>query len=79
MLCHDLNYAVGNFIHSLGDAHIYSNHLSQAEELLRREPRGLSQIRITAPKRTSIFDLRFEDIVITTPEQHPALKCPISK
>ena len=79
LLCHDLNYAVGNFIHSLGDAHIYSNHLLQANEMIERTPKGLSKIEIRAPKRTSIFDIRFEDIVITTPEQHPALKCPISK
>ena len=79
LLCHDLNYAVGNFIHSLGDAHIYSNHLQQARELIDRAPKGLSKIGIRAPKRTSIFDIRFEDIVIITPEQHPALKCPISK
>lgn len=78
-LCHDLNYAVGRFIHTPGDAHIYSNHLSGVRKMMERECLGLSKLTITAPKRTSIFDLKFEDFRLEQAPQHEAIKFEISK
>jgi thymidylate synthase len=68
---------VGEFIHTLGDTHLYLNHFEQVEEQLAREPRPLPRLRLN-PQVRSIADLRFEDIEIEGYDPHPTIKAPMS-
>jgi thymidylate synthase len=63
----------GDFIHTLGDAHIYSNHMEQVKTQLQREFKPLPKLRLN-PAIKNIFDFKFEDISIEGYESHPALK-----
>jgi thymidylate synthase len=65
------------FIHTLGDAHLYLNHLEQARLQLTREPRPLPRMEID-PAITSIFDYRYEDFRLAGYDPHPAIKAPIA-
>lgn len=67
----------GDFVHTLGDAHLYSNHLEQARLQLTREPRPLPTMRIN-PSVKSIFDFRFEDFELLNYDPHPAIKAPVA-
>jgi len=67
----------GEFIHTLGDAHLYLNHLEQADEQLSRQPLPLPQMRIN-PEVTSIFDFVFEDFELVGYEHHPHIKAPVA-
>jgi thymidylate synthase len=67
----------GEFIHTLGDTHLYLNHFDQVEEQLSREPRPLPTLRLN-PEVRSIADLRFEDIEIVDYDPHPTIKAPMS-
>jgi len=67
----------GDFVHTLGDAHLYLNHLDQAREQLTREPLPLPRLRLN-PAVTSLFDFRFEDIVIENYQAHPSIRAPIA-
>lgn len=64
---------VGDFVHTLGDAHLYSNHVEQARLQLSREPRPLPTLRLN-PGVSSIFDFRYEDIDFEGYQPHPAIK-----
>ncbi len=68
---------VGDFVHTLGDAHLYLNHLDQAREQLTREPRVLPTLTLKE-KRTSIFDFQYDDFLIDGYDPHPAIKAPIA-
>lgn len=68
---------VGDFVHTLGDAHLYSNHLEQTREQLGREPRSLPQLTLN-PAIKDLFAFKFEDIEITGYDPHPAIKAPIA-
>ena len=65
------------FIHTLGDAHLYNNHLEQAQLQLTREPRQLPVMRIN-PEVKSIFDFHYEDFTLEGYEPHPHIKAEVS-
>lgn len=64
---------LGDFVHTLGDAHIYTNHLQQVQEQLSRDVRALPQMKIN-PAVTDIFGFRFEDFTLENYDPHPAIK-----
>lgn len=67
----------GDFVHTLGDAHLYLNHLEQADEQLSRTPYPLPQMRLN-PAVTSLFDFRFEDFQLEGYQHHPHIKAPVA-
>ena len=67
----------GEFIHTFGDAHLYSNHLEQADLQLSREPFPLPTMRLN-PEVTDLFAFRFEDFRLEGYQCHPAIKAPIA-
>ena len=67
----------GEFVHTLGDAHLYSNHLDQAKLQLSREPKSLPSLKIN-PEIKDIFDFKFEDFEVVDYEYHPGIKAPIA-
>ena len=67
----------GDFVHTLGDAHLYLNHLEQADLQLSRSPRPLPQLAIN-PAVTSIFNFRFEDFTLTGYDPHPHISAPVA-
>jgi thymidylate synthase len=67
----------GEFVHTLGDAHLYSNHFEQAREQLAREPRPLPKLALN-PDVRSLFDFRYEDVAIVDYQSWPAIKAPIA-
>ncbi len=73
MMAQVCGYAPGDFVHTFGDAHIYSNHLEQLELQLSREPRPLPKM-ILNPEIKDIFDFTFEDFNLTDYDPHPHIK-----
>jgi thymidylate synthase len=71
----DLDY--GDFVHTFGDAHIYSNHFEQVELLLSRNPKSYPSMKIN-PDIRSIFDFRFEDFMLENYDPWPAIKAPVA-
>ncbi|MFG6084249.1 thymidylate synthase [Paracoccus litorisediminis] len=77
MLAHVTGYEVGDFVHTMGDAHIYLNHLDQVRTQLARDTRPLPKLVITR-KVDSIFDFKFEDFRFEGYDPHPAIKAPVA-
>jgi thymidylate synthase len=67
----------GDFVHTLGDAHLYSNHLEQTKLQLSRECRSLPTMKIN-PEIKSIFDFKFEDFELLNYDPHPHIKAPVA-
>ena len=67
----------GDFVHTLGDAHLYLNHLEQADLQLSRSPRALPQLKINQAV-TSLFDFKFADFTLTGYDPHPHIKAPVA-
>lgn len=67
----------GEFIHTLGDAHIYTNHLDQVKEQLTRTPRPLPKMIIN-PDKKDIFDFAYDDFTLSDYDPYPPIKAPIS-
>lgn len=68
---------VGDFVHTLGDAHLYLNHLDQAREQLTREPRPLPRLELD-PSVRSIEDFAIESVNVVGYDPHPAIKAPVA-
>ena len=77
MMAQVCELAPGEFVHVLGDAHLYSNHLAQADLQLTREPHPLPVMKIN-PEVRSIFDFEFEDFELSGYTAHPAIAAPIA-
>ena len=67
----------GEFVHTFGDAHLYSNHVDQAREQLTREPRPLPRMRLN-PDVGSVFDFTLDDFELVGYEPHPPIRAPIA-
>ena len=67
----------GEFVHTLGDTHLYLNHLEQVDEQLSREPRPLPTMHLN-PEVKSVFDFRYEDFTLEGYDPHPTIKAPMS-
>jgi len=67
----------GEFVHALGDTHLYLNHLEQAREQLQRQPRALPVMRLN-PEVTDLFAFRYEDFALEGYAPHPAIKAPVA-
>lgn len=67
----------GEFIHTLGDAHVYVNHFEQAHAQLARTPRPLPHMQLN-PDRTSLFEFDYNDFTLFGYDPHPALKAPVA-
>ncbi len=77
MVAQACNLKAGEFVHTLGDAHLYSNHLEQAREQLARTPRAMPTMSLN-PAVKSVFDFKFEDFTLNDYDPHPAIKAPIA-
>src|SRR5690606_30689281 len=77
MVAQVTGYTPGDFVHTFGDAHLYSNHFEQARRQLAREPRPLPML-VLNPDVRSIFDFRFEDVAIEGYDPWPAIKAPVA-
>ncbi|MCZ0701905.1 thymidylate synthase [Natronobacillus azotifigens] len=77
LVAHECGLEVGEFVHTLGDTHIYQNHVDQVKTQLSRTPYALPKIKIN-PALPSIFDLELTDIELVDYQSHPAIKAPIA-
>jgi len=77
MMAQVCDLGLGDFVHTFGDAHLYSNHMEQTELQLSREPRGLPGIKIN-PEVKNIFDFKFEDFELLDYNPHPHIKAKVA-
>jgi thymidylate synthase len=77
MMAQVMGLAPGEFIHTFGDAHLYLNHLDQADAQMKRIPRALPRIEIN-PSVQSIFDFKYEDFKLVGYDPHPHIAAPVA-
>ncbi|MEO1543227.1 MAG: thymidylate synthase [Pseudomonadota bacterium] len=77
MMAQVSGFKPGDFVHTLGDAHLYLNHLEQAEQQLTRAPRALPTMSLN-PDISNIFDFTFEDFTLTGYDPHPHIRAPVA-
>lgn len=77
MVAQVTNLQPGEFVHTLGDAHLYDNHLEQAQLQLEREPRSLPTMQLN-PEVKSLFDFKFEDFSLENYDPHPHISAPVA-
>lgn len=77
MVAQACDLRVGDFVHTLGDAHLYSNHLEQAREQLSREPRALPKL-VLNPEVRDLFAFHYDDISFDGYDPHPAIRAPVA-
>ncbi|MHB8741519.1 MAG: thymidylate synthase [Sulfuricaulis sp.] len=77
MVAQVTGYKPGEFVHTLGDAHLYLNHLEQVHTQLAREPRPLPVMRLN-PEKTSLFDFDYDDFELLNYDPHPSIKAPVA-
>lgn len=77
MIARECGLEAGDFVHTLGDTHLYLNHMEQVDEQLSREPRPLPQMHLN-PDIKSVFDFRYEDFTLEGYNPHPTIKAPMS-
>ena len=77
MVAQACGLGVGDFVHTLGDAHLYSNHFEQAREQLSREPRALPTLKLD-PAVRDLFEFKYDDIAIEGYDPHPAIRAPVA-
>ena len=73
MMAQVCGFEAGEFIHTLGDAHIYTNHFDQVELQLSRDPKPLSTLKLN-PNISDLFDFKYEDIEVLNYDPHPGIK-----
>jgi len=77
LIAHECGLEVGEFIHTLGDAHIYLNHIDQVETQLKRNPKAFPKLTLNSEKN-SVFDFDLEDIQVEGYDPHPTIKAPVA-
>lgn len=77
MIAQECGYALGDFVHTLGDAHIYTNHFEQVQTQLERVPRVLPVMKLN-PAVKSVFDFDYEDFTLEGYDPYPVIKAPIA-
>ena len=77
MMAQVTGFEPGEFVHTFGDAHLYLNHLEQADLQLARAPRALPRMEIN-PAVRSIFDFKFEDFALSGYDPHPHIKAAVA-
>ena len=77
MIAHVSNLKVGDFVHTFGDAHIYTNHIEQVKMQLQRKPMNLPKIELNN-SINNLFDFQYEDIKIIDYESHPHIKAKVA-
>ena len=77
MIAQECGLQAGEFVHTLGDTHLYLNHMEQVDEQLSRTPRSLPTMRLN-PNVKSVFDFKYEDFTLEGYDPHPTIKAPMS-
>lgn len=77
MIAQECGFELGDFVHTFGDAHIYSNHFEQVETQLARQPFAYPTMKIN-PDVKSVFDFVYEDFSLENYQHHPAIKAPVA-
>ena len=77
MVAQECGLEPGEFVHTFGDAHLYSNHLEQVETQLAREPLALPTMKLN-PDVSSVFDFSYDDFELVGYEAHPHIKAPVA-
>jgi thymidylate synthase len=77
LIAHECGLEAGDFIHTIGDAHIYTNHIEQITTQLDREPRSFPELKLNSTVQ-SVFDFEMNDIELEGYDPHPSIKAPVA-